>query len=109
MGVRLSPPEQRIKHIKMDKIKTFVLIPEDDYKAILKGIEEIKDLINGKAAEQAKTRWIESNEARQMLGVSPKTWQAYRDERVLPFSQFGRKIYVRQSDLEAFFEKHRRA
>jgi excisionase family DNA binding protein len=41
-----------------------------------------------------------------MLGVSAKTWQTYRDERRIPFSQFGRKIYVKRADLEAFMEKH---
>ncbi len=35
---------------------------------------------------------------------SQKTWQTYRDKRLIPFSQFGRKIYVKRADLEAFLE-----
>ena len=47
-------------------------------------------------------KWIESEDARKQLGVSSRTWQAMRDKRQIPFSQFGRKIYVKQSDLDAF-------
>jgi LmbE family N-acetylglucosaminyl deacetylase len=50
--------------------------------------------------------WVESTEARKILGVSAKTWQDYRDKRVIPFSQYGRKIYVRRADIEAFLQKH---
>jgi hypothetical protein len=41
-----------------------------------------------------------------MLGVSSKTWQNYRDNRIIPFAQFKRKISVKRSDLEAFMEAH---
>lgn len=69
-------------------------------------IEEIKELIRAKAIEEANNRWIESEKAREMLGVSPKTWQIYRDSRVIPFSQFGRKIYVKQGDIEDYLRKN---
>ncbi|WP_371683026.1 helix-turn-helix domain-containing protein [Barnesiella sp. WM24] len=37
----------------------------------------------------------------------PKTWQNYRDQRLIPFSQIGRKIYVNRTDLDAFLRQHR--
>ena len=85
---------------------TFVMLPKETLDAITSSLNEVKDLIKGKAQAEAKARWVESEEARKMLGVSPKTWQTYRDNRALPFSQFGRKIYVKQADLEAFLESH---
>ena len=85
---------------------TFVMLPKAELDAITSSLAEMKALIKGKAQEEAKARWIESEEARKMLGVSPKTWQTYRDNRALPFSQFGRKIYVKQADLDAFLESH---
>ncbi|MBD5368943.1 MAG: helix-turn-helix domain-containing protein, partial [Bacteroides sp.] len=51
--------------------------------------------------------WLESEEARKLLGISPKTWQNYRDQRLIPFSQIGRKIYVNQADIDNFLHKHR--
>lgn len=81
-------------------------VPEDFLKEVMNGITEIKAMIQGDAKEQADNEWLESSEARKMLGVSPKTWQTYRDTRVLPFSQFGRKIYVKRSDIEKFLNDH---
>jgi len=85
---------------------TFVMLPKETLDAITSSLNEVKELIKGKAKEEANARWIESEEARKLLGVSPKTWQTYRDNRALPFSQFGRKIYVKKADLEAFLESH---
>ena len=87
--------------------QAFVLLPKSELDAITRGLDEVKELIKGKAQEEAKGRWIESEEARKMLGVSQKTWQTYRDSRAIPFSQFGRKIYVKQADLDAFLDAHK--
>jgi len=53
------------------------------------------------------SQWIESGEARKILGISQKTWQTYRDKRLIPFSQFGRKIYVKRADICLFLERNR--
>lgn len=63
---------------------------------------------NQEAASKAKDdEWLSSEEARQILGVSPKTWQNYRDRGIIPFSQTGRKIYVLRSDLDNYLKSHR--
>lgn len=84
-----------------------MLLPKSELDAISSSLEELKELVKGKAQAEAQGRWVESEEARKMLGVSAKTWQTYRDTRAIPFSQFGRKIYVKQSDLDAFLESHK--
>ena len=91
----------------MDEQKTLVILPKSVLDAITASLNEVKELIKGKAKAEAEGQWIESEEARKMLGVSAKTWQTYRDSRAIPFSQFGRKIYVKQADLDAFLEAHR--
>lgn len=55
----------------------------------------------------ASDEWLSSEDARKILGVSPKTWQNYRDKGVIPFSQTGRKIYVLRSDIDNFLKSHR--
>ncbi|MBD5221989.1 MAG: helix-turn-helix domain-containing protein [Bacteroidales bacterium] len=42
-----------------------------------------------------------------LLDISPKTWQNYHDQRLIPFSQIGRKIYVNHADIDNFLHKHR--
>ena len=56
-------------------------------------------------ANDANCEWIESEAARKLLGISPKTWQNYRDQRLIPFSQIGRKIYVNRADLDTFLRQ----
>lgn len=85
---------------------SLVVLPQEEWEGIKGLLNEVKDTLKTKSAEEVNNQWVESTEARKMLGVSAKTWQDYRDKRVIPFSQFGRKIYVRRADIEAFMQQH---
>ena len=88
-----------------------VVIPTSTLEALTDGIETLKAMVGKLAEDQQKqgltAEWLENEDARRFLGVSPKTWQNYRDKRVIPFSQFGRKIYVKRADLENFLQSCR--
>ena len=83
-----------------------VMLPKSVWESIQETLHEVKDLLKAKSKEEINGEWVESVEARKLLGVSPKTWQNYRDERRIPFTQFGRKIFVKRADLESFMEQH---
>ena len=83
------------------------VVPEEEWRNLHDTLEQIIDLITRRNADDSNSEWIESDEARKLLGLSSKTWQTYRDQRLIPFSQIGRKIYVNRSDLDAFLRKHR--
>jgi len=83
-----------------------VMLPQAEWEGIKDLLKEVKNTLKTKSAEEINSQWLESDKVRELLGVSRKTWQTYRDNRVLPFVQFGRKIFVRRADLEAFMEKH---
>lgn len=68
--------------------------------------DRIEALILNRNRREANASWVESEEARKMLGVCPRTWQNMRDNRVIPFSQFGRKIWVRRSDIDNFIKSN---
>jgi len=70
-------------------------------------ITEIKSRLDENENLTEKDFWLSSEEVKKQLHISAKTWQTYRDERRIPFSQFGRKIYVKKSDLSAFMEEHK--
>lgn len=82
------------------------VVPQGWLQNITDKLEQVERILNKKNEEDVNSQWIESTKAKEMLGVSQKTWQTYRDERVIPFSQFGRKIYVKRGDLEDFMGKH---
>ena len=84
-----------------------LLLPEEEWRKIHDTLEQIIELITRRNADDSNSEWIESDEARKLLGVSLKTWQNYRDQRLIPFSQNGRKIYVNRADLDAFLRNHR--
>lgn len=86
---------------------TMIVVPEEEWRNLHDTLEQIIDLITRRNADDSNSEWIESEDARKILGVSPKTWQNYRDQRIIPFSQIGRKIYVNRADLDAFLRKHR--
>lgn len=94
-----------VKEIQSTSLQMAV-IPQSYLDDIKDGLEEIKTLFREKSKAEIGGQWIESIEVRKRLGVSQKTWQTYRDERRIPFSQFGRKIYVKRADLEKFMEQH---
>ena len=83
-----------------------VMLPEDVWQEVVSTLNKVRDILEKKKSEEVNSEWIGSTEVRKMLNVSPKTWQNYRDNRIIPFSQFGRKIFVKRSDLEAFMAAH---
>ncbi len=83
-----------------------ILLPQNEWEGLKQKLEELAKLVTNRNQSDMMNEWIESGEARKMLGISQKTWQTYRDNRIIPFSQFGRKIYVKKADLEAFMQSH---
>lgn len=83
-----------------------LVVPEEEWRNLHETLKHIMDLIARRNADDTNSEWIESEDARKILGVSPKTWQNYRDKRIIPFSQIGRKIYINRADLDAFLRKH---
>ena len=73
------------------------VVPEEEWRNLHATLEQIIDLITRRNADDSSSEWIESETARKLLGISPKTWQNYRDQRLIPFSQIGRKIYVNRA------------
>ncbi len=72
-----------------------------------KDVTEIKSMLKSKPQEQFRATWIESKNVPGLLGISAKTWQNWRDKRVIPFSQFGAKIYVKLEDLNQLLESNK--
>jgi len=85
---------------------SMAVIPQSFLAGLMDEVKEVKKLLQKKSEEEVSNQWVESTQVRKLLGISAKTWQTYRDERRIPFSQFGRKIYVKRADLEKFMADH---
>lgn len=83
-----------------------MMLPQQELEDIKALLLEMRNTLKAKEQAEIDGQWIESSQARQLLGISQRTWQSMRDNRVLGFSQYGRKIYVRRADLEEFMSNH---
>ena len=45
-------------------------------------------------------KWIDNQEVCQILNISKRTLQTYRDNGTLPYSQIGHKMYYKPEDIE---------
>ncbi|MBQ6416242.1 MAG: helix-turn-helix domain-containing protein [Butyrivibrio sp.] len=97
---------QGIEAVNSLSNQVWVAMPQPELEALKGELQEIKSICLNSKEDSFLNRWVESEEARKQLGICPRTWQGMRDNRTIPFSQFGRKIYVRQSDIEAFLESN---
>lgn len=64
------------------------VVPQTWLDTLLIKVQSMETLLQKKGEEEVSNQWIESAQVRKMLGISAKTWQTYRDERRIPFSQF---------------------
>lgn len=94
-----------------NKADALCLVPKGMLDEIISELREIKSLCKMTTASPIGS--IDENEvldtkgAAAFLKVSTKTLKKYRDERVLVFTQTGRKILYQKSDLRAFLQEHR--
>jgi hypothetical protein len=81
-------------------------IEKEELEKLTNAIFEIKDSLVKKEEEEFSSSIIESKKIPKLLGISPKTWQTYRDKGVIPFIQLGAKIWVKRIDIETFLNNH---
>ncbi|KAA6325657.1 hypothetical protein EZS27_025158 [termite gut metagenome] len=49
---------------------------------------------------QTKEQWLNNQDVCELLQISNRTLQSYRDNGTLPYSQIGHKCYYKTSDIE---------
>lgn len=84
-----------------------LVVPHEEWQSLHEKLDRLTELVERNQSAASSIDWLESEDAHKLLGVSPKTWQNYRDQRLIPFSQIGRKIYVNRADLDTFLRSHR--
>lgn len=60
-------------------------------------VDEIKMLCEN---AQAKNQWLDNQDVCMILKISKRTLQYYRDSRIIPYSQIGKKCFYKVSDVE---------
>ncbi len=74
----------------------------------LKSLEEKFIELKSDADTPLSERWLDNQEVMQLLNISKRTLQSYRDDSKIAYSQIGSKIYYKASDIEKFLKKNYR-
>ncbi len=82
------------------------VVPQSFLDKIEEKMETLETILKEKSDNEINSQWINSTQIPKILGISQKTWQTYRDKRLIPFSQIGSKIFVKRQDLEEFMNTH---
>lgn len=84
-----------------------VFIPtREEFEKILEDkVDEILTKRIPQIIRQANRKeWLTTGEFKELFGVSFRLQKYYRDELGLPYSQEGKKIYFKTTDVEQFME-----
>ena len=82
---------------------TFKLIEEEKINQLVERIRSLEELMKSEKTNNRKKlseTWLDNQEVMDILKISPRTLQAMRDNKTLPFSKVGGKIYYRATDVE---------
>jgi len=82
-----------------------ITIESDAFDCIIKKLDDI-ELTLQERNKEPKEKWLDNQEFMQLLKISKRTAQHYRDSGMISFSQPGNKIYYRLSDIEEMLKKH---
>ncbi len=82
-----------------------ITIQSEAFQELVKKMDEIQTKLTAKDKEP-KEIWLDNQEFIQLLKISKRTAQHYRDTGMISFSQVGSKIYYRMNDVEELLKKH---
>lgn len=82
-----------------------VILSKDQYQELLGRIDEIKSKI-ADASKKPEDTFLDNADFLQLMHISKRTAQTWRDEGKISFSQIGNKIYYRMSDVQALLNKN---
>ena len=63
-------------------------------------------LNNHKETTPLSEIWVDNQDVCELLHISKRTLQHYRDSGKIPFSQVGAKIYYKATDIDDFLQSH---
>ena len=82
-----------------------MVLSTDQFNELISKIETLLANLEKKGGSPQQS-FIDNKTFLQIMGVSQRTGQSWRDEGKIAFSQVGNKIYYKMEDIEKFLEEH---
>lgn len=85
----------------------YIAIDKSTYDDMLNGIKKtIKEIQSLAEVHNIQSYWVENGELAEMLGISKRQLQGYRERGLIGYSYIGRKIYYRRQDIDKLILLH---
>ena len=98
--------EHVFKIISMKNKKQEVRIEQEQYLELQRCFSELLKQCTGVKFKINPEAWYDNQEIMQLLFISKRTAQHYRDSGLISFSQIVGKIYYKGADITSFIEGH---
>ena len=83
-----------------------VAIEKRTFEQMMQRFEDFAKQVNVLCGDNRKAdNWLDNKQVCELLKISRRTLQTYRDTGKLPFSQIGRKCYYKATDIEQFINQ----
>ncbi|MEI6899516.1 MAG: helix-turn-helix domain-containing protein [Bacteroidota bacterium] len=83
-----------------------IQIISESFRRVLEKLDQVDRKLEKNTGNPLSDTWLDIDETCDLLKISRRTLQNYRDNGILPFSQVGGKIYFRASDIEDHLHRH---
>jgi 3-methyladenine DNA glycosylase Tag len=82
-----------------------VIITQQNYDELISRLDRIQQEVANKQKSPVDT-FIDNQEFIQIMNISKRLAQNWRDSGIISFSQIGSKIFYRMSDVQSLLDKH---
>lgn len=70
----------------------------------MESIEEKTEMLYRRQEDVGLKKWLDNQDVCQMLGITKRTLQTYREKGYVPFSRIRHKIFYRPEDVEKLLQ-----
>lgn len=84
-----------------------VVIEKKTFEAILDKISQLAQHVEAlsKCKNLELKKWLTSKDMSELLGISLRTLQTYRDKGMIPYTQIGNKLYYNSTEIRQVLNK----
>lgn len=84
-----------------------IILSTQQYKELVNRLDDLNKQLEEKQKKPQDT-FLDNQEFLQLMNISKRTAQTWRDSGVISFSQIGSKIYYRMSDVQKLLDNNYR-
>ena len=100
-GAQNAATQENSNNKQNNRSMGYLIITDQNWQKLRDEILSLADCCHKAFGEKCKhTDWLHNGDVCQLLNISKRTLQHYRDIGVLPFAQIGHKCYYKREDVE---------